>query len=87
MTELKQGKPIKGRTVAPAPMLLLYLIVSLAGAVISHAGDPAGLCTELGGHLRAIGTVSYPDHRSIYQWVDNDPFFDRQAELRLKHQL
>ncbi|MGD9224306.1 MAG: hypothetical protein PVH22_13705, partial [Desulfobacteraceae bacterium] len=50
-------------------------------------GDPAGLCTELGGHLRAIGTVSYPDHRSIYQWVDNDPFFDRQVELRLKHQL
>jgi hypothetical protein len=44
------------------------------------------LRTEWGGHLRGIGTLTYPGSQSIYQLVDADePFVDRQLELRLKN--
>lgn len=53
-----------------------------------HAGDSGNLHAQWGGHLRAIGALSYPDNQSIYQVVDADaPFVDGQAELRLKNNL
>lgn len=42
--------------------------------------------SQWGGHIRAIGTLSDPDDNSIYQFTDTGPFFDRQAEVRLKYQ-
>jgi hypothetical protein len=87
MTESKRHKQIHRRTIAAAAHLFLFWTVSITVVALSHADDPAWLSSDWGGHLRAIGTLSYPDHRSIYQLVDNDPFFDCQTELRLKHQL
>jgi len=53
----------------------------------SKAEDNVDPASQWGGYIRAIGTLSYPDDQSIYQFTDTDTFYDRQAELRLKHQL
>ena len=45
-----------------------------------------GSAAEWGGHIRAIGTLSNPDDRSIYQFADTGTFFDRQGEVRIKYQ-
>ena len=49
-------------------------------------GIPA-IDMEWGGYLRAIGTVSWQDDDSFYQYADNDPYYDGQLEWRLKHRL
>lgn len=53
----------------------------------SLAEDAADLTAEWGGYIRSIGTLSYPDDRSVYQFTENGTFNDRQAELRLNHRL
>ena len=42
---------------------------------------------EWGGYLRAIGTISWLDEDSVYQFVDDDPYFDGQLEGRLKNRI
>ena len=62
--------------------------ISLAMAAWSYADEADEFSVDWGGYLRAIGTFSYPDNQSIYQFIDSDvPFFDRQGELRLKNQV
>lgn len=43
--------------------------------------------TQWGGHLRAIGTLTWIDDESIFSQYDTDPYLDGQAELRLKNDL
>ncbi len=63
--------------------LLFFLLPAAA-----HAVGLGNLRTQWGGHLRGIGTLSYPDNQSIYHVVDADtPFVDGQAELRLENNL
>ena len=42
---------------------------------------------EWGGHLRGIGTTSWLDEDSVYQFVADDPYFDGQLEGRLKNRI
>lgn len=46
-----------------------------------------GANMDWGGHLRAIGSVSYMDEDSIYQYAEDDPYVDGQLELRLKNRM
>jgi hypothetical protein len=65
----------------------IALLCLLPRPVVRAAGLDAWH-TEWGGHLRGIGTLTYPDDRSIYQFVDADePFVDGQLELRLKNKV
>lgn len=49
--------------------------------------SPPAVDVQWGGHLRAIGTVSFPDAQSIDQFSNTDTAYDGQADLRLKNQL
>jgi hypothetical protein len=68
-------------------IFLFFWLASLSILPLSHANDSTDLSSEWGGHIRAIGTLSYPDDQSVYQFTDTGTFIDRQAELRLNHQL
>lgn len=50
-------------------------------------GPLAGINVDWGGYLRAIGTISWLDEDSIYQFADPDPYEDGQLEWRLKNRL
>jgi hypothetical protein len=77
-------KALTNRPSFPVWATLLFFIWPVA----VHAGDSENLHSQWGGHLRGIGTLTYPDNRSIYQVVDADaPFVDGQVELRLKNDL
>lgn len=43
--------------------------------------------TQWGGHLRAIGTLTWIDDESIFALYDTGPYLDGQAELRLTNDL
>ena len=47
----------------------------------------SGVKMDWGGHLRAVGSMSYVDDDSIYQYADADPYADGQLELRLKNRI
>lgn len=67
----------------PVMVLTIWLLTATLLCGPSQAID-----TEWGGHLRAIGTVSWLDDNDIYQLSDIDsPFYDGQAEVRLNNQL
>lgn len=66
---------------------LVFWLFTFCIPQLSQAGETANLTSEWGGHIRAIGTLSYPDDQSIYQFTDTGTFCDRQTELRLKHQF
>ncbi len=73
-------------------ILLLPLPAQSADIAGSHStpdtpDTPAAVETTWGGHIRAIGTASFPDDESIYQFASTDTFYDGQAEMRLKNQL
>jgi hypothetical protein len=42
---------------------------------------------DWGGHLRGIGSVTFMEDDSIYQYVDTGSYVDGQLELRLKNSL
>ena len=81
-------------SVAPAlrnrmpSMLELSAVFSLLLLVTttSALAQSTTVKTEWGGYFRTIGTRTYPDAESIYQFVDNDDLYDSQIELRLKNQ-
>ena len=70
----------------------LWLLKSLSAVPFCFADDntvdDTGMSlieTQWGGHLRGIGSTSYPDPESIYQWTGLDPYYDNQLEARLKN--
>lgn len=67
--------------------LLALLFFNFGLTSSSPAEDAAGLTAEWGGYIRSIGTLSYPDHRSVHPFTESGTFYDRQAELRLNHRL
>ncbi len=84
-----RGSPNSPRRPYGDAMLLLGLVlfaVLLPGHV--QCADKPDIQSQGGGHLRTIGTISWLDDASIYSLSDQDsPFYDGQAELRLKNQL
>lgn len=65
-------------------LVLLLLMLRPARLLASNAST---LATQWGGYLRTIGTATYPDNQSIYQFVGAETLYDLQLELRLKNQL
>ncbi len=49
--------------------------------------DTSFFSTEWGGHLRAIGSMSWIDDESLFATQDTGPYEDGQGELRLKNEL
>lgn len=49
--------------------------------------DTSFFNTQWGGHLRAIGIVSWPDDESLFATQESGPYWDGQGELRLKNEL
>lgn len=76
-----------GRATTTTISLFFFWMATLSILPLSHANEWTDLSSEWGGHIRVIGTLSHPDDQSVYQFTDTDTFFDRQAELRLNHQL
>lgn len=63
----------------------LFLLI---GAGRGHCTEDSSVQTQWGGHLRAIGTISWPEDQSIYALSNVDtPYYDGQVEGRLKNQL
>lgn len=75
------------RATFAATCLLIFWLAGFSTQPLAQANDRADLSSDWGGHIRAIGTLSHPDDQSVYQFTDTDTFLDRQAELRLNHQL
>jgi hypothetical protein len=67
--------------------LFFFWLAGFSIPPISQAVSSSEVSMDWGGHIRTIGTLSYPDDQSVYQFTDNDTFMDGQAELRLNHQL
>lgn len=63
-------------------LLLTAMYPSCAAA--RDAGSPE---VNWGGHLRAIGSITAIDDQSIYGQADAGPYYDEQAELRLKNEV
>ena len=42
---------------------------------------------EWGGHIKVRGAVSWPDDESFFQPVGTDPYYDGNAEVRVKNRL
>ncbi len=68
-------------------LVLLLILLFILWPTAALALESSEIESQWGGYLRAIGTVSYPDGDSIYQFAGTTPFYDHQAELRLKNQL
>ena len=49
--------------------------------------DDFPMDVQWGGHLRAIGTETFINDQSIYQYADTGIYHDGQGELRLKNQV
>ncbi len=64
---------------------LLLLIAGRPAA--APLDDESPMDVQWGGHLRTIGTVTWIDDQSIYQFSDTGLYRDGQAELRLKNQI
>ena len=74
------------------PMLICCLVGILFFWTVAHArqeenGWLSDIDMDWGGHLRAIGSVSFLEEDSIYRYADSDPYSDGQFELRVKNQL
>ncbi len=65
--------------------ICLILLVNLTCTPTPQADEADSGASEWGGHIRAIGTLSYHDDESIYQFTDTGTFWDRQGEIRLKY--
>ncbi len=65
--------------------LALGLLLGAGLVADAYAQSPA-LDAQWGGYLRAIGTRTYPDDRSIYQLAGVEELDDFQGELRLINQ-
>jgi hypothetical protein len=50
-------------------------------------GNGSTVEVNWGGHLRAIATATAIDDQPIYQYADTGPYYDGQAELRLKSEI
>jgi hypothetical protein len=87
------ASPIKKTAwISMMPMLICCLLGSLFFWTVAQArqeenGWLSDIDMDWGGHLRAIGSVSYLEEDSIYQYADSDPYSDGQFELRVKNQL
>lgn len=54
---------------------------------MAEKDDTSFFSTQWGGHLRAIGTVSWIENESLFATHDSGPYWDGQGELRLKNEL
>jgi hypothetical protein len=69
-------------------LMWLWLLPVWAQDTGNSALSPTSkIDVQWGGYLRGIGTMSFPDDRSIYGLVGAEPYEDGQAELRLKNQI
>jgi hypothetical protein len=69
-------------------LVCLWVLPVWAQDTGNSAISPASkIDVQWGGYLRGIGTVSFPDDRSIYGLVGTGPYDDGQAELRLKNRI
>jgi hypothetical protein len=64
---------------------LLMLCAHQSPAASPNDGSPVDV--QWSGHLRTIGTATFIDRQSIYQFTDTGLYEDGQAELRLKNQI
>lgn len=87
MSYTLSSKQIRHRFLASATGFLFLWLVIFSTAPMSQAVASSDISSEWGGHIRAIGTLTYHDDQSIYQFTETGTFIDRQAELRLNHQL
>jgi hypothetical protein len=62
-------------------------LTSLPIQSVAEQNDTSFFGTQWGGHLRAIGTLSWIDDESLFATQDTGPYWDGQGELRLKNQL
>jgi len=58
-----------------------------SGAEAGKAGSFSEASVEWGGYLRSIGTITWMDENSIYQFAGDDPYYDGQLEGRLKNRI
>jgi hypothetical protein len=83
------------KTVATAKRLRRAWLALIGALILMPAGRPAAAAqgdgsavqVDWGGHLRAIGSLTRIDDRSIYQYADSGPYYDGQAEVRLKNEI
>lgn len=78
---------IRHRTATVLAGLFIFWLTGLSPPTTSRANSLSEVSMDWGGHIRAIGTLSYPDDQSVYQYTGDDTLMDSQAELRLNHQL
>jgi hypothetical protein len=69
-----------------AAIILCFLCVVIHAVDITatDAGSPE---INWGGHLRGIGSITAIDEQSVYGQADTGPYYDGQAEGRLKNEI
>ena len=69
-------------------LLILSLLQALnPNQTIADQARTSLLDAQWGGHLRAIGTIAWPDDETLQAQQNQGPYWDGQEELRLKNEL
>ncbi len=87
MSKPSKRKSYRPRILVALSIVVIVLVFFLPLQSPAEQDGTSFLSTQWGGHLRAIGTVSWIDDDSLFATQDTGPYWDGQGELRLKNDL
>lgn len=83
--QLNRKSPLQWTCIVLSAVALVLTLLPLQ--TMAEQDDTSFFSTQWGGHLRAIGTVSWIENESLFATHDSGPYWDGQGELRLKNEL